>query len=110
MRRNNDVIAAHFSDRTARRGTGVAVAALATAVALVLAPAASAKTEPVGGGSTKLKLTTKAADYLDENKTKLKAVDPAKSKKSGYDLPIKKGELNPKKAKGQLKLDGSLEL
>ncbi len=105
------MIAADFKDRAARsRAAGAALVGLAAVVALAMAPAANAKTEAVGGGSTKLKLTSSAADYLDENKTKLKAVDPATSKKSGYDLPIKKGELDTKKVKGQLKHDGGLDL
>lgn len=105
------MIAADLNDRIVRRrGVGAVVLALAAVGALALAPAAGAKTEPVGGGSTKLKLTSKAADYLDENKSKVKAVDPASSKKSGFNLPIKKGELDTKKVKGQLKHDGALEL
>lgn len=105
------MIAADSTHRTARRrGIGALGFALTAAVALVLAPAAGAKTEPVGGGTTSLKLSAEALDYLDENSTKIKAVDPAKAKKSSYQLPIKKGELDTKKVKGQLKHDGGLEL
>ena len=105
------MIAADSTHRTAgRRGIGALGFALAAAVMLVLVPAASAKTEPVGGGKTTLKLSSGAADYLSENQTKIKAAEPAKAKGTKYTLAIKKGELDTKKVKGSLKHDGGLEL
>ena len=97
--------------RTARRrGTWAVALALAAAVALALAPGAMAKTEPVIGGKTTLKIKKSFAEFLADTGTKLKAVDPAKDKKSGIQFPIKSGELDAKKVKGSLKHDGGVEL
>jgi hypothetical protein len=77
---------------------------------LALAPGASAKVEPVGGGTTTLKIKKAIAEFLDDTGTRVRAIDPAKDKKSGLQFPIKSGELNDKKAKGKLKHDGGFEL
>lgn len=95
------------------RGTRALAAALAAAVTLTLAlaPGAIAKLEPVGGGKTELGIRSALRDLLADSGTKLKAIDPAKLKqKRKLSLPIKKGELDDKKAKGKLRQDGGLEL
>ncbi|MGH2962963.1 MAG: HtaA domain-containing protein [Solirubrobacterales bacterium] len=93
-----------------RRGSWALGAALAAAVALALAPAASAKPETVGGGTTTLKMKKAVAEFLADTGTKVKAIDPAKDRKSGIQFPIAKGELDPKKVRGTLKHDGGLDL
>lgn len=101
----------YSTHRAARRGgTWVLAAALAAAVTLALAPAAGAKPQTVGGGTTTLKMKKAVAEFFADTGTKVKAIDPAKDKKSGIQFPIKKGELDSKKVKGALKHDGGLEL
>jgi hypothetical protein len=98
-------------DQTApRRGLGIASLAVAAAVALALAPSAGAKPQPVTGGAATLKMTRAVAEFFADTGTKVKATKPAKDKKSGIRLPIRKGELDPKKAKGSVKLDGGISL
>lgn len=105
------MISGNSTHQTARRrGTWALIPALAAAVTLALAPSAMAKTEPVAGGKTTLKLKKSFAEFLADTGTKLKAIDPAKDKKSGLQLPIKSGELDSKKVKGTLKHDGGVEL
>ncbi|MGH2993137.1 MAG: HtaA domain-containing protein [Solirubrobacterales bacterium] len=101
----------YSTHRAARRGgTWVLAAALAAAVTLALAPAAGAKPQTAGGGTTTLKMKKAVAEFFADTGTKVKAIDPAKDKKSGIQFPIKKGELDSKKVKGSLKHDGGLEL
>lgn len=96
----------------AARGRRVAAVGIALAAALVLAAASSAaaKPEPVGGGTTTLRITGTVDDYLSDNDTKVKAVDPAKDRKSGLAFPIRRGELDSKKPRGELKHGGGVEL
>jgi Htaa len=93
-----------------RQGTLVAAAAVATAATLALAPSAFAKPAQVSGGTTSLKISANAGEFLADTGTKVKAIDPAKEKKKGYGFPIASGELDNKKVKGSLKHDGGLEL
>jgi hypothetical protein len=105
------VMAGNLKHRTARgRGTWAVLLALSAAVLLALAPGAVAKTEPVSGGKTTLKIKKAVAEFLADTGTEVKATDPAKDRKSGIKLPIKKGELDAKKVKGSLKHDGGIEL
>jgi hypothetical protein len=91
-------------------GIGAVALALAGAITLALTPGASAKVEPVGGGKTTLKIKKTMTQFLADTGTRVKAIDPAKDKKSGFQFPIKSGELDNKKAKGKLKHDGGVEL
>ena len=93
-----------------RRGIGAAGLALAATLGLALAPAAGAKPQTVGGGTTTLKMTRAVAEFFADTGTKVKAIKPAKDKKSGIQLPIRSGELDSKKAKGSVKLDGGISL
>ena len=80
------------------------------AVSVALAPGAAAKVEPVSGGTTTLKISRNVGEFLADTGTKVKAVKPAKEKKSGFALPIVKGEIDNKKPKGSLNHDGGLSL
>ena len=93
-----------------RRGIGGACLAVAAAIALALAPSAAAKPQAVSGGTTTLKMTRAVAEFFADTGTKVKAIKPAKDKKSGIQLPIKGGELDSKKAKGKVKQDGGIRL
>jgi Htaa len=97
-------------EATRGRGIGAVALALAGAITLALTPGASAKVEPVGGGKTTLKIKKAMTQFLADTGTRVKAIDPAKDKKSGFQFPIKNGELDNKKAKGKLKHDGGVEL
>jgi hypothetical protein len=77
---------------------------------MVLAPGAAAKVEPVSGGTTTLKISRNVGEFLADTGTRVKAVNPAKEKKSGFALPIVKGEIDNKKPKGSLNHDGGLSL
>jgi hypothetical protein len=95
---------------TAGRGIWAVAAALAMAISVALAPGAAAKIEPVSGGTTTLKISRNVGEFLADTGTKVKAIKPAKEKKKGFALPIAKGEIDNKKARGSLKHDGGLSL
>lgn len=93
-----------------RRGIGAVATALAAAVTLSLAPGAAAKPQPVGAGTTTLKVNAAMGEFLADTGTKLRTIKPAKEKKAGVQLPITKGKLDTKKVKGQVRHDGGFEL
>jgi Htaa len=98
-------------DRAVHRRTSWAVAAaVAVTAAAAFVPAASAKTAPVEGGTTTLKMKKSVAEFLADTGTRVKAVDPARDRKSGIQFPIRTGEIDSKKVKGTLKHDGGLGL
>jgi hypothetical protein len=80
------------------------------AVSVALAPGAAAKVQPVSGGTTTLKISRNVGEFLADTGTRVKAVKPAKEKKSGFALPILKGEIDNRKPKGSLNHDGGLSL
>lgn len=93
-----------------RRAIGAATLVLVAAGALALASTAGAKPEAVSGGTTTLKMTRAVAEFFADTGTKVKAIKPAKDKKSGIQLPIRSGELDSRKAKGSVKQDGGITL
>jgi hypothetical protein len=110
-RREIDVTNQNRTHQAARRrGIGAASLAVAAAATLALAPSAGAKPQTISGGTTTLKMTRAVAEFFADTGTKVKAIKPAKDKKSGIQFPIKSGELDPKKAKGSVKQDGGISL
>ena len=93
-----------------RRGRRALAAALAATLTLAFAPSAWAKLQTVGGGKTVLRINAASGEFLADAGAKLRPIKPAKEKKSGLQFPIKEGELDDKKVKGNVKHDGGFRL
>lgn len=86
----------------------VATAALATLV--VAAPAGAATTVRLAGGSTSVKLGSKATSAFKQAGIKVSPAKPAKNKGGSLVLPISGGSIDPATAKGVIVHKGGITL
>ena len=79
--------------------------ALAAAAAMALAPVAGAKPSPSAAAAATLKMKRAVGEFFADTGTKVKAISPAKDKKSGIRFPIAAASLT-RRRQGSLKHDG----
>jgi hypothetical protein len=97
-----------MTDATAPRTLRAATlaAALATTMLLVFAGTASAAYDPVGSGSTMLKLDAKLAKLMKRSGVRLTGLKPGKVKGTSVQIPLEGGKLDPTTAEGTLDHEG----
>lgn len=95
------------NDRARSAGTAL-IATGILALALVFAFAGTASANPIGSGSTALKLDGAVAKVLSKNKVTVAPVKPASVMKGAISFPITGGTLDPVSAAGTVPHSGGL--
>lgn len=88
----------------------LALASAALATLVVAAPAGAATTVRLAGGSTSIKLSSKATSAFKQAGIKVSPAKPAKSRAGSLVFPISGGSIDPATAKGTITHKGGITL